>query len=258
MLKLAANLSMLFTELPFMQRFAAAADAGFKAVEMLFPYDYPVDELKRQLDDHQLQLVLFNTPPGNVAAGEWGIAALPGRETQARQDIDCALQYAHALGCPSLHLMAGVVTPTADAAACRETFIDNVRYAADRAAPLGINIMLEALSPQVRANYLYSSQWQTLAVCDAVSRTNVFVQLDLFHAQIVDGNLTNLIKTLGQRIGHVQIASVPDRHEPDGGETHYPWLFSVLEEVKYSGYIGTEYHPANGTLPGLRWAKPYL
>ncbi|QKJ85538.1 2-dehydrotetronate isomerase [Paramixta manurensis] len=258
MLKFAANLSMLFTELPFLQRFAAAAEAGFRAVEFLFPYDYPAEEIKRQLDAHQLQLVLFNTPPGDTAAGEWGVAALPGREAEARRDIDQALAYARALECPSLHVMAGVVTPALNAEQCRETFLANVGYAADRAAELGVNIMLEALSPQVRPNYLFSSQWQTLALCDAVQRPNVYVQLDLFHAQLVDGNLTNLITTLNARIGHVQIASVPDRHEPDRGETDYPWLFNALREVNYRGYIAAEYHPANGTLPGLGWVKPWL
>ncbi|HHT0369189.1 TPA: 2-oxo-tetronate isomerase [Raoultella planticola] len=258
MFKFAANLSMLFTELPFMQRFSAAADAGFQAVEFLFPYDYPAGEIRRELDKQKLKLVLFNTAPGDIRAGEWGLAALPGREEEARRNIDTALDYARILGCPSLHVMAGVVAPGLNPEPYKQTFISNVRYAAERAAVSGINIMLEALSPQIRPNYLFSSQWQTLELCEAVDRPNVYVQLDLFHAQLVDGNLTNLIKILGPYIGHVQIASVPERHEPDSGEIYYPWIFTVLREVNYRGYISAEYNPSQGTVPGLNWLKCWL
>ncbi|QNK31197.1 HPr family phosphocarrier protein [Serratia sp. JUb9] len=256
--KFAANLSMMFTELPFLDRFAAAADAGFKAVEFLFPYDYPAEQLAEQLRQHGLQQVLFNTAPGDAAAGEWGLAALPGREAEARADIDCALEYALALGCPNVHVMAGVVPAGADPAAYRTAFIDNLRYAADAFAPHGVNVMIEALSPQVKPNYLFSSQHQAAVLQAQVDRPNLFIQFDFFHAQLVDGNISGLMQALAGRYGHIQIAGVPDRHEPDSGELNYPWLFEQLDRLGYGGWIGCEYQPRAATDAGLAWVRPYL
>ncbi|MGM7912427.1 2-oxo-tetronate isomerase [Yersinia enterocolitica] len=256
--KFAANLSMMFTEVPFLERFKAAKDAGFGGVEFLFPYDYPADQLAAKLKEQGLQQVLFNTPPGDISAGEWGLAALPGREKEARRDIDLALEYALALGCPSIHIMAGVVPVDADRKNYQQTFIDNVRYAADRFAEHNINVMIEALNPKIKPNYLFSSQYQTLELVNLINRPNVFTQLDLFHAQIVDGNLSHLITAFAGCYGHIQIASVPGRHEPDEGEINYAYLFGLLDEINYKGWIGCEYHPRAGTVAGLNWIQPYL
>ncbi|MFV8799807.1 HPr family phosphocarrier protein [Yersinia sp. LJYL362] len=258
MLKFAANLSMMFTEVPFLERFKAAKNAGFSGVEFLFPYDYPADQLAAQLKDQGLQQVLFNTSPGDIHAGEWGLAALPGREKEARRDIDLALEYALALDCPSIHIMAGVVPVGAGRQDYQQVFIDNVRYAADRFAEHNINAMIEALNPKIKPHYLFSSQYQTLELLNIIDRPNVFTQLDLFHAQIVDGNLSHLITSFAGRYGHIQIASVPERHEPDEGEINYAYLFGLLDEINYKGWIGCEYHPRASTVAGLNWIQPYL
>ncbi|MBE5215437.1 hydroxypyruvate isomerase family protein [Pectobacterium quasiaquaticum] len=256
--KFAANLSMLFTDVPFLDRFKAAADAGFTSVEYLFPYDYPAPLLAEKLRENGLKQVLFNTAPGNIAAGEWGVSALPDRIEDARRDIDNALEYALALNCPSVLVMGGVVPPGEDRAAYQQTFIDNLRYAADKFAPHGINIMIEALSAKVKPNYLFASQYQALELANLIDRPNVYIQLDFFHAQIVDGNLTQIIHDLADRIGHIQIASVPARHEPDEGEINYPFIFAELDRVNYSGWVGCEYNPRGKTEDGLGWAKPWL
>ena len=257
MLKFAANLSTMFGELPFTERFAAAAAAGFTGVEMLFPYDYPVAQLQNLLRQNGLRMVLFNTAPGDIAAGEWGVAAIPGREEQARHDIDLALEYALALACPQVHVMAATVPPGADRDLYCRTFVANMRYAAERFAPHGIRLLIEALNPVTKPNYLYASQYQTLAMAERIDRPNVFVQLDLFHAQIVDGNLSHLITALAGRYRHIQIASVPDRHEPDEGEVNYPWVLAKIAESGYQGWIGCEYFPRGDTRAGLGWLAPY-
>lgn len=253
----AANLSTQFNEVPFLQRFAAAAQAGFDAVEFLFPYDYPAEQLKTLLDDNGLKLVPFNTAPGNVAAGEWGVSAIPGREAEARADIDRALDYALALDCPQVHIMAATVPSGADRQQYVETFIGNMRYAAERFAPHNIRLLIEALNPTTKPHYLYASQYQTLEMVELIDRPNVFTQLDLFHAQMVDGNLSHLIRHYAGRYQHVQIAAAPSRHEPDEGEINYPWLFSLLDEVGYEGWIGCEYFPRGDTVEGLSWLAPW-
>ncbi|MRT44196.1 HPr family phosphocarrier protein [Enterobacteriaceae bacterium RIT702] len=255
--KFAANLSTQFGELPFIERFAAAANAGFRAVEFLFPYDFPAEVIKAELEKHQLELVLFNTAAGNVQAGEWGVSAIPGREQEARADIDRALEYAIALNVPQVHIMAATVPNGADRAAYEETFVRNMHYAAERFAPHGIRLLLEALNPVTKPNYLYSSQYQTLAMMARIDRPNVFTQLDLFHAQLVDGNLTHLIREYAGLYRHIQIASAPHRHEPDEGEINYSYLFNLLDEVGYDGWVGCEYIPRGRTEAGLGWFAPY-
>lgn len=255
--KFAANLSMMFNELPFLERFEAAAAQGFQAVEFLFPYDYSAELLAEKLRSNSLQQVLFNTAPGNAEAGEWGLAAIPGREQDARADIDRALTYAIALNCPSVHVMAGVVPPGEDWQRYRATFIDNIRYAADRFARRGVKVLIEALSPQVKPHYLFSSQHQAAELVEAINHPNVFVQFDFFHAQLVDGNISGLMRSLAGRYAHIQIASVPERHEPDDGELNYPWLFEQLDALGYQGWIGCEYRPRGDTTVGLDWLRPY-
>lgn len=251
--KFAANLSMLFTELPFMERFAAAAQAGFGAVEFLFPYDFPLEQIKQQLKVNNLKLVLFNTAPGDVDAGEWGLAAIPGKEALAREHIHQALEAACTLDCPQVHIMAGVVKPGMDRAECENTLIENIRYAAPLFAERGKYVLLEALNPQTKPGYLYSSQYQTLDIVKRIDCPNVFTQLDLFHAQKVDGNLSKLITEFAGQYRHIQIASLPDRHEPDDGEINYPWIYALLDKIEYPGWIGCEYIPRTDTLSGLKW-----
>lgn len=256
--RFAANLSMMFTERPFTERFKAAAEAGFTHVEYLFPYEYPAESLKKLLDDNGLQQVLFNTAPGDPAKGEWGLSALPGREAEARRQIAQALDYARTLACPQVHVMAGVVPEGVGREACLETFIDNIRHASALFRPDGVRIMLEAVSPQAKPGYLLRSQYDTLAAVEAIDRDNVFIQFDYFHAQNVDGNLSRMTEAMMNRIGHVQIASVPDRHEPDEGEVNYRHVFALLDRLGYSGYIGCEYNPRGRTEEGLGWVRPYL
>ncbi|QHB17028.1 2-oxo-tetronate isomerase [Mannheimia pernigra] len=255
--KFAANLTMMFNEVPFLDRFEAAAKAGFKYVEYLWPYDYPAAELKAKLEQYGLKQVLFNTAAGDVAQGEWGVSAIPGREADSHRDIDLALEYALALGCKNVHVMAAVVPEGEDREAYKQTFIENVQYAADKFKPHGINVLLEALSPEVKPNYLLKSQFDTLEIVEAVNRDNVFVQLDYFHAQNVDGNLSRLTDKLNGKFAHIQIASVPDRHEPDEGEINYEYIFNKLDEIGYEGYVGCEYKPRAETTAGLGWFEQY-
>ncbi|MFD1805098.1 2-oxo-tetronate isomerase [Pasteurella oralis] len=255
--KFAANLTMMFTEVPFLDRFEAAAKAGFKYVEYLWPYDYPADVLKAKLDQYSLQQVLFNTSAGNIDEGEWGVSAIPNREADSQRDIDLALEYALALNCPNVHIMAAVVPEGADKTQYKQTFVNNLRYAAEKFKPHGIKILLEALSPQVKPNYLLKSQFDTLEIVNLVDRDNVFIQLDYFHAQNVDGNLSRLTDQLKDKVAHIQIASVPDRHEPDEGEINYQYLFDKLDQIGYQGFVGCEYKPRIETVAGLDWFKPY-
>lgn len=255
--KFAANLSMMFKEVDFLDRFERASNAGFKAVEFLFPYEYDKAELASLLEKYGLEQVLFNTAPGDVAKEEWGLTAVPGREQEAREVIHQALEYALALKCPRVHVMAGVVPEGEDRGAYRQTFIENVCYAADLFKPHNIYVVIEALSPPVKPNYLFSSQYQTLDLVEAIDRENVGVQYDFFHAQLVDGNITNFLKDHIAQIKHIQIASVPDRHEPNQGELDYPWLFNLLDELGYKGWVGCEYHPESNTEAGLDWFIPY-
>ncbi|OCG03985.1 2-oxo-tetronate isomerase [Gilliamella sp. wkB112] len=253
--KFAANLTMMFKELPFLERFSAAAKAGFKAVEFLSPYEYSKEELLKQLQQNNLQLVLFNSAMGDISKGEWGLNAIPGREKDARENIHTALDYAIALKCPTIHLMAAVVPPDADYALYQQTFIDNVRYAAELYQKHNISIVLEALSPIVKPNYLFSSQFQSAELVKLINRPNVFIQFDVFHAQNVDGNITRLFEQMKDKIKHIQIASVPDRHEPDEGEIDYAYIFNLFEQNNYSDWIGCEYNPRANTQDGLLWLK---
>ncbi|APY15409.1 TIM barrel protein [Brucella sp. 10RB9214] len=254
--RFAANLSTMFNEVPFLERFRLAAEAGFGGVEFLFPYDFDADVIARELKQHNLTQVLFNMPPGGWAAGERGMAAIPGREQEFRDNVDIALHYALALDCRTLHAMSGI-TEGLDRKACEETFIENFRYAADKLAPHGITVLVEPLNTRNMPGYFIVHQLEAVDLVKRVNRPNVAVQLDLYHAQIMDGDLTRLIEKMNGAFSHVQIASVPDRHEPDEGELNYPYLFSVLESVGYRGWVGCEYNPRGKTESGLAWFAPY-
>jgi hydroxypyruvate isomerase len=255
--RFAANLTMMFNEVPFLERFAAAAAAGFEAVEFLFPYDHPPEEVARRLAAGRLRNVLFNMPPGNWAAGERGIGALPGREGEFRDGVATALRYAEALGTPTLHAMAGLLPPGGDRAACRATYLENLRYAARETAAKGITLVIEPINTRDIPGYLLDTQAEAHSLREEVGAPNLKVQMDLYHAQIVEGDVTVKLRRWAKHVGHVQIASVPDRNEPDGGELSYPHLFRVLDELGYAGWVGCEYRPARGTVEGLRWFEPY-
>ncbi|WP_372697322.1 2-oxo-tetronate isomerase [Arthrobacter sp. JSM 101049] len=252
--KFAANLSMLFTEIPFPERFEAAAAEGFHAVEYLFPYEHSKDELRGLLRSAGLTQVLFNLPPGDWGAGDRGLASLPDRRQEFRASLDLALEYAEALECRQLHVMAG--NAHEDQVAL-ETYIANIRFAAERAAELGVSILLEPLNGRDMPGYFLRSVAQAVRTLEEIDRENVRLQLDLYHAQITDGDVTNLIRKVLPWISHVQIASVPDRQEPDKGELFYPHVLAVLDEAGYGGWVGCEYHPAGDTRAGLAWLQEY-
>ncbi len=254
--RFAANLSMMFTEHSFLDRFAAAAAAGFEAVEYLFPYDFPASEVAEKLAAARLEQALFNMPPGDWAAGERGLAALPGREAEFRANVAIALEYAAALGCAKLHAMAGI-TAGHDRAACEATYVENIRFAADALADAGITVLLEPINSRDMPGYFIAHQHEALKLIERIGRPNVSVQLDLYHAQIMDGDLTRLIEAMRNGFAHVQIASVPDRHEPDEGELNYSHLYGVLDRVGYDGWVGCEYRPRGETTAGLGWFADY-
>jgi len=255
--KFAANLSMLFNEVPFLDRFGAAADCGFKAVEFLFPYEFPAEAIAEQLDKHKLQIVLFNMPPGNWAAGERGTACIPGREAEFREAIDQALTYATALGIPRLHTMAGIAPAGVDRAACRATLIENLKYAGERLAPHKVTVMLEAINSRDIPGFLVNRQEDSYEICQAVDAPNVRMQMDLYHMQVMEGDIAMTLRKYAAHCGHIQIAGAPGRNEPDTGEVRYEYLFEVLDEIGYEGWVGCEYRPVGKTREGLGWFAKY-
>lgn len=264
--RFAANLSMMYTEHDFLDRFAAASADGFEAVEYLFPYAYDATELRRRLDDHGLRQVLFNAPPGAWESGERGLAALPGREAELRSGIDRALEYAAELGCPRVHVMAGLVgpadaTPTesAEPTEHRDTYLANLAWAAERAAAAGVDILIEPINGRDMPGYFLNRQSAAHTVVREVGAPNLKVQLDLYHCQIVEGDLTTTLRRdlPTGRVGHLQIAGVPDRHEPDRGELNIRHLFGVIDDLGFDGWIGCEYTPRAGTSEGLGWRHDY-
>jgi hydroxypyruvate isomerase len=251
--RFAANLSMMFNEVPFPERFARAAAAGFKAVEFLFPYDYPPADIAAWLAASGLETVLFNMPPGDWAKGERGVAALPGREAEFRAGVTRALDYAQALGTKRIHAMAGLMPEDADPESCRRTYIENLRYAAREAAKNGRTVLIEPINHRDMKHFFLNTQSQARAVLDAVGEPNLLIQMDFYHAQITEGDLAMTLRRQVASVGHVQIAGVPERHEPDIGEVNYPYLFALLDELGYAGWVGCEYRPRNGTEAGLGW-----
>jgi len=256
--RFAANLTMMYGEHAFPDRFEAAVRDGFRAVEFLFPYDQPMAELGARLRGAGLQQVLFNLPPGDWAAGERGLAALPGREAEFRQSLDLALRWAEALGCPRLHVMAGVVSPGSDRATMRATYVDNLRHAAQRAAAVGVALTIEPLNPRDMPGYFLTHQQQAHEVVAEVGEPTLGVQMDFYHCQIVEGDLLTRLRRHLPGVSHVQIAGVPDRHEPDQGEVNYTALLEELDRLGYDGFVGCEYRPRGATSAGLGWLAPWL
>jgi hydroxypyruvate isomerase len=256
--KLAANLSMLFPELPFLERFAAAAKAGFRGVEYQYPYDWQPADIAAAARDARVEVLLHNMPQGDVQRGERGTACLPGREQRFRDDLERAIEYARVVRCPSLHLLAGVAPQGADRAALHATFVSNLKQAATRLAREGVRALIEPLSERTVANCFLRSSRQAAQVLNDVGADNVFIQYDLFHMQIMEGNLAATIERLLPRIGHMQIADVPGRDEPGNGEINFDFLLRHIDALGYSGWVGCEYNPQGDTLEGLKWARPYL
>lgn len=251
----AANLSMMFTEWPFVDRFAAAADAGFSAVEYLFPYEHPADEIGARLQRHGLTQALFNMPPGDFAGGERGLAALPERFEEMRRGVETALVYAQATGVKRIHLMAGLADcndPKAQAAYRR-----SVEFAAGELAKRNIDLMLEPINGRNMPGYFLNDFDRAAAIIAAVGAANVKLQFDIYHRQIIHGDVAMGLRKFAPLVGHVQIASVPSRHEPDGEELNYPYLFDLLDELNYQGFVGCEYNPRGRTLDGLGWFSKY-
>lgn len=255
--RLAANLDWLFTELPFLDRFEAAARAGFKGVEILGPYAYPCESVGQALHETGLKLVLINAAPYDWTAGERGLAALPGRERDFTDGIDRAAIYARALNCPRVHVLAGMPPPNSDPAECRALYRRNLALAARRLNALGVMMLIEPLNPRDAPGYFLTRQDEALAHLAAVAAPNARLQMDLYHCQIVEGDLAARLRANIDRIGHVQLAGVPERDEPDHGEVHYPYLLGLLDELGYQGWVGCEYRPRETTLAGLGWARPY-
>ena len=251
--RFAANLSMMFNEVPFLERFKAAAAAGFTAVEFLFPYEFSPEEVESKAKAAGTQIVLFNMPAGNWAAGERGITGLPGREAEFRDGVEKALVYAERLGTPRLHAMAGIAPAGADAAACRATLITNLKFAAEKLAAKNITLLLEAINTRDMPGFIVSTQKDSHAICEAVGASNLKMQMDLYHMQVMEGDLATSLKRYAQMFGHIQIAGCPERHEPDTGEVRYEYLYRLLDEIGYPGWLGCEYRPAGKTADGLAW-----
>ena len=253
--KFSANISTLFTELPFLDRFVAARDAGFPAIEFQFPYEFPADVIAGRLEAAGLPGVLFNAPMGNVAAGDRGLAAQPGREADFEASIATALDYSRILDIKQIHVMAGLAT--GDRATQEQVYVANLKRAGDAAAAAGVTLLIEPLNPRDNPGYFLNSTAMAVPLLDRVARENVALQFDFYHCQISEGDLAEHATRLFGRYRHIQIANVPGRHEPDQGEINFPYLFELLDALGYAGWIGCEYRPKNGTRAGLGWAKPW-
>ncbi|HXZ49884.1 MAG TPA: 2-oxo-tetronate isomerase [Usitatibacter sp.] len=256
--RLAANLTMMYGEHPFLERFAAAARDGFRGVEMQFPYEHEAAELRARLDAHGLEQALINAPAGEARAGERGLAALPGREDDFRRSVGRALEYARVLGNRCVHVMAGVVAADADRERHRAAYVANLAWAAREARPAGVTIVIEPINPRDMPGYFLSRQDEAHAVCAEAGEPNLKVQMDLYHCQIVEGDLATKIRRHIGGVAHMQVAGVPGRHEPDEGEVNYPYLFDLVDELGYAGWIGCEYRPRAATTAGLAWARRWL
>ena len=256
--RFAANLSLLFTEVPFLDRFALAARAGFQAVEFLFPYAYAASDIRQRLDVHGLTLVLHNLPAGDWDAGERGMACHPNRVAEFCASVATGVRYATALGVGQLHCLAGKVPAGVSEMVLRETYVANLVYAARACKDAGLRLLIEPINTSDIPGYYLNRTAQALSILDEVGADNAFLQYDIYHAQRMEGELAATIARHVDRIGHIQLADNPGRHEPGSGEINYDFLFVHLDRVGYAGWIGCEYKPASTTLAGLGWVQPYL
>lgn len=257
MLRFAANLAWLFTEVPFLERFGAARGAGFKGVEFPFPYAYPAEQLRERLEEHGLEQVLFNLPPGDWDAGERGMACLPERRGEFQDGVGRALEYARALGCRQVNCLAGCAGAVAPDVAQR-TLVDNLRFAAQALAAAGVRLLIEPINTRDMPGFHLCRSEQALELIEAVGSPHLWLQLDVYHLQVMQGDLWRSIERCWPRIAHFQVADNPGRQEPGTGEIAYPFLFRQIESQGYTGWIGCEYRPRESTLSSLRWLAPYL
>jgi 2-dehydrotetronate isomerase len=262
--RFAANLSMMYAEVPFLDRFEAAAKDGFKGVEFLFPYAFAAREIAARLRDNGLEQVLFNAPPGGVeresiekawATGQRGTACLPGREDEFQGGVRLAIEYAEVLDCPRIHLMAGLMPDGAGREQLGEVYVSNLRWAARQAAQAGRDVVIEPINTRDIPGFFLNRQADAHAVLADVGALNLKVQMDLYHCQIVEGDVAMKLRQYlpTGKVGHLQIAGVPERHEPDIGEVNYPYLFGIIDELQFDGWIGCEYRPRGATSAGLGW-----
>lgn len=252
-----ANLTMLYNEHAFLDRFAAAAKDGFTGVEFLFPYDFPKDELAARLKEHGLTQALHNLPAGDWAGGERGIACHPDRVEEFRAGVAKGIEYATALGCKQLNCLAGKAPEGVPDAELRRTFVENLRYAAPELAKAGIKLLAEPVNNRDIPGFYLNYSAQAISILDEVGSDNLYLQYDFYHTQIMEGDLTTTFRRLKSRIAHVQIADNPGRNEPGTGEINYPFIFGMLDAEGYEGWIGCEYKPAAATTDGLGWFAPY-
>lgn len=253
--KFAANLTMMFNEWPFLDRFAVAAAAGFSAVEFLFPYDHAPHVIADRLKRHGLTLALFNLPPGDWPAGERGLAALPSRQREFRESVDTALAYADATGCRTLHAMSAIAdSKNPEHLQC---YVDAVGWAARRLAEAGVTLVVEPINARDMPGYFLASFDLAEQVIRNLALPNLKLQFDIYHRAIMHGDVTVALRRLMPQVGHIQIASVPSRHEPDQEEINYPFLFGEIDAAGYSGFVGCEYRPRGATVDGLGWLAPY-
>jgi hydroxypyruvate isomerase len=255
--RFAANLSMMFNEVPFLDRFQEAAKAGFQAVEFLFPYEYPAKELRKRLDDNGLKQVLFNMPPGDWSVGERGLAALPGRTAEFRDGVKKALDYASALSCDLMHCMAGIAPAGEHPATLASLYAANLAWAAEQAHPAGVKIVIEPINHRDMPGYVLHTMAQGAAVVEAIGRDRLGLQFDVYHCQVTEGDITKRMEALMPVIAHMQIADVPARNEPGTGEIAWDYVFKRIDALGFGGWIGCEYRPAGDTAAGLSWRQRY-
>ncbi|PRH86871.1 hydroxypyruvate isomerase [Labrys okinawensis] len=251
--RFAANISMLFSELNFYDRFEAAAKAGFAGVEFPFPYDFDRQELRRRLDANGLALVLHNLPPGRWGDGERGLACLPDRKAEFRESVALALDHATLLGCSQVNCLSGIPPKGADPKLIRDTLLDNLRFAADEAGRAGIRLLVEAINTIDMPGFYLNRSRQAIEIIEEVGSDNLYFQYDIYHMQVMEGDLARSIESQLARIAHLQLADNPGRHEPGTGEINYPFLFGHIDRIGYRGWIGAEYRPLRGTVEGLGW-----
>ena len=256
--KFAANLTMMFNEVGFLDRFKAAAEAGFKGVEYLFPYDVDKDELAGRLADNGLVQVLFNLPAGDWAAGDRGIGCLPDRVGEFQDGVGKAIDYAHALSCPRVNCLVGIAPENADPAQLTSTLVANLRFAAGKLGKAGIQLVIEPINTRDIPRFFLNRTSQANQIIDAVGPDNLALQYDIYHMQIMEGDLAPTIEGNLARIAHMQLADNPGRHEPGTGEINFPFLFDFVDRIGYTGWIGCEYKPAATTTGGLSWIAPYV
>jgi hydroxypyruvate isomerase len=253
--RFSANLGFLFTDLPFLDRFAAAAKAGFKGVEYISPYEHAPEEIACRLADHGLTQALFNLPAGDWAEGQRGLAILPGREDEFRDGLERALDYAAALGCERLNCLAGIAPMQADPRVLEATFLKNLAFAAETTARRGVKLLIEPINTRDMPGFYLNRTDEALRLIDLVMSDNLYLQADIYHMQIMEGDLARRLETAAPRVAHIQIADNPGRHEPGTGEINYPFLFSLIDRLGYEGWVGCEYRPLTTTEAGLGWMK---